>query len=311
MASTENGSSVLVVENDPNVLHLMRDYLTRAGFRISVAADGWEALKRLKETPVDLLVTDVDSAGVDGSSLRERIMLNPETRDLPIFLIVPEGNHDTLVYVLRSGVDDCITKPFDPVVLVARIQAVIARRKAYEEMVRVDPLTRLLNRPTLVKEVEEELSRINRYERTATMAILDVDDFVRVNTESGVAMGDLLLTCLSGVILSSMRTVDIAGRYHGDRSLLCLPETDEAGAERFIRRMQEQMGAIADSIAGYPLTFGCGIVLAPRDGDVCPILFERLDSALAEARQRGKGEIVVWRRDLAANVAAEDGAATE
>ena len=311
MASTENGSSVLVVENDPNVLHLMRDYLTRAGFRISVAADGWEALKRLKETPVDLLVTDVDSAGVDGSSLRERIMLNPETRDLPIFLIVPEGNHDTLVYVLRSGVDDCITKPFDPVVLVARIQAVIARRKAYEEMVRVDPLTRLLNRPTLVKEVEEELSRINRYERTATMAILDVDDFVRVNTESGVAMGDLLLTCLSGVILSSMRTVDIAGRYHGDRSLLCLPETDEAGAERFIRRMQEQMGAIADSIAGYPLTFGCGIVLAPRDGDAFPILFERLDSALAEARQRGKGEIVVWRRDLAANVAAEDGAATE
>lgn len=299
MHTDGRGATILIVEDDANTLHSMRDYLQRVGFQVVVAVNGWDALKRLKESPVDLVISELLVADMDGASLREKMVLNPDTRDIPFFFLVPEGNTDVVVRALRSGVDECLTRPFDPVVLVARVQAVLERRRAYERMVRVDPLTRMLNRPTLENEVAEELSRVERYKRFASMVVLEPDDFERVSAENGAAMGDLLLTCLSGVILTQMRNVDKAGRFRGNRFLVYLPETDEAGAEAFAHRMQEQLSKIADNVAGYALTFSCGAVSAPADGTTTDVLFRRVDNALNHAKERNPGSVAVWRRDVA------------
>ena len=288
------GATVLVVEDDANALHVMRDHLARANFRVLVAANGWDALKQLKGGAVDLVVSELTIPDMDGSGLREKVMLNPETREIPFLFLVPDGHTDNLVTALRSGVDDCITKPCDPVVLVARVQAVLERRRAYEEMVRVDPLTRLLNRPSFGREVQDELNRIKRYDRFAALLMLDIDGFGHVNREGGVALGDLLLTCRSGVILSSKRNVDIAGRYRGERFVLCLPETPQEGAEVFAERIQERVAKIADSIAGMPITFTCGIAMAPEHGAETAELFDKLEATLHEAKAGGNAAIAVY-----------------
>jgi len=311
MAPSSTSPSILIVENDANTLHIMRDYLTRADFKIRTAPNGWDALKRLKDGPVDLVISELNLADDNGAGLREKLVLNPGTRDVPFLYVIPENKTEILVRALRSGVDDCITKPFDPIVLVARVQAVIERRRAYEQMVRVDPLTRLLNRPALEKEVREELSRIERYKRTGSMVLVDIDDFASVNAQNGVAMGDLLLTCLAGVILSNIRGMDRAGRFDGEKFLLFLPETDEKGAEAFTQRMQTKMAAIADAIAGIGLTFSSGIVVAPRDGSEFEVLRERLYSAVRFAKARQKGSIVVWSRDIAESASTDGHAVKE
>ncbi|MBX3178153.1 MAG: diguanylate cyclase [Candidatus Hydrogenedentes bacterium] len=292
--------SVLVVEGDANALHLMRDYLTRANFRVRSASDGWEALKRLKDGPVDLIVTEHAIVDMDGARLREKCMMNPVTREIPFLYLVEGGQTESHVRALRSGVDDCITKPFDPVILVARVQAVLERRRSYEEMVRVDPLTRLLNRPALEKELEEELLRAARYKREASLVMLDVDSFSIVNEDGGVAMGDLLLTCLAGVILTSIRAMDTAGRHQGGKFILFLPETNRAGAAILTRRIQQQLATIATAVAGIELTFSASIVGLPEDGGDLDTLLPRLEQALNQAKaESGPGSVYQWGIGLA------------
>lgn len=295
MSEVDQGkSTVLVVESDAITLNMTRDYLTRAGFDVTVAASGWEALKVLKRQHIDVVVSELDVSDMDGCSLREKCMLNPETRDMPFIFMVPEGKTDVQVRALRAGVDDLLTKPFDPIVMVARVQAVLVRRKTYEQMVRIDPLTRMLNRTTLQDEVHHELLRIRRYKRHASLVLLDIDRFDEVNQEAGTAMGDLMLTCLSGVILTSIRTVDVAGRYAGQRFMLFLPETEPDGARHLAHRMQEQLTSIADSVAAYPLTFTCGIVGVNGNGEEgLEGVLRFAEEALVKAKEAGPGTLAV------------------
>ena len=287
--------NILIVEDDANTLHLMRDYLSRANFRVRTAPDGWEALKRLKDGPVDIIVSEHAVTDMDGARLREKCMMNPVTRDIPFLFLIDGSQTDSHVRALRSGVDDCITKPFDPVILVAHVQAVIERRRAYEEMVRVDPLTRLLNRPALEKDLEEELRRVARYKRQASLILIDIDAFSEVNAESGVAMGDLLLTCLAGVILTNIRVMDTAGRYQGGQFLIFLPETDQEGAVVLTRRVQKQLGTIANAVAGFELTFSASILSLPDDGEDVEVVLPRLEQGLNQANEDGRhGLVYLW-----------------
>lgn len=306
MHRNENAVSILVVEDDANTLNIIRDYLSRAGFAVRSAGNGWEALKRIKEGPVDAIIADLDIAETDGAGLREKILLNPGTRDIPFFYLTSDNKTDALVEALRSGVDDCISKPFDPLVLTTRVQAVLARRNALEQLVRLDPMTHLLNRSTLMKDLRQELDRVVRYRRPATILLMDLSDFVRANAENGALMGDLLLTCLAGIIINGIRSMDIAGRYRGECILIFLPETDEKGAEALVKRIQEKITLVADVVAGLSLTFSCGMVSAPRDGTEMDVLLSRLENAVRHAAQRQKGAICVWSPDIGESLKTND-----
>lgn len=291
---------ILLVEEDANVVSVVREYLLRAGFHVNTVSNGWEALRVLKESEADLIISEISISDMDGCSLREKCLINPAMRDIPFLFMVPQQQTDNQLRALRAGVDDLITKPFDPIVLVARVQAVLQRRRTYEEMVRIDPLTRLLNRPALEKEIQDELDRIVRYGRHGTLLLIDIDKFQRVNEENGLAMGDLLLTCLAGVILTTIRSVDIAGRYRGEQFLLCLPETPLEGATILARRMQQQMAAIVDAVAAIPLTFSCALLHIPEHGQSLRQVMSRIEAALEQAKAQGPGMLSVWTPDPSA-----------
>lgn len=297
-----HGANILIVEDDANVLNVMRDYLSRANFKVRSASNGWEALKRFKEGPIDLVISEAHVADMDGCRLREKCLLRPDSRDVPFLVLVPEAETDQHVHALRSGVDDIVSKPFDPIVLVARVQAVIGRRLAYEEMVRVDPLTRLLNRPTLEKEVQSELLRNRRYGRSSSMVLLDLDRFEDVNRESGVSMGDLLLTCLGGIILTSIRVMDTAGRFHGEQFLLCLPETSLDGAEALTNRIRTQLSAVADAITAMSIKVSAGLLEAPEHGEDYETILGRLYTALHTAKAKGGNVLEIWSPEIEASV---------
>lgn len=292
MATTRQGC-VLIVEDDPNATNIMRDYLARANFEVRVAANGWEALKRIREGGVDAVVSEASISDMDGASLREKCIISPDSRDVPFLFLLTPNDTDRHVRALRSGVDDCIVKPVDPVVLVARVQAVLERRRAYAEMVRVDPLTRMLNRHTLEREMEAELGRVVRYKRHGSALLFDVDHFGEVNQENGVPMGDLLLTCLSGVILTNIRSVDLAGRFRGQEFLIYLPETTLEGAKVLAERVQTRLKAISDSIAGLPLTITCGVAVVPEHGTTCPEVLQALLETVRQGKQQGGGMVHV------------------
>jgi diguanylate cyclase (GGDEF)-like protein len=280
---------VLIVEDDANATSVMREYLSRAHFDVRVASNGWDALKRLRDGDIDVVVSETRVSDMDGASLREKCIMSPDSRDLPFLFLVSPKDTEAQVRALRSGVDDCIPKPIDPVVLVARVQAVLERRRSYAEMVRIDPLTRMLNRPTLLREIDVELHRAQRYGRPASLALIDIDRFHAVNEEAGVAMGDLLLACLSGVILTNIRNVDLAGRYRGESFLLFLPETGLDGARILVTRMQERLRHIADGVAAMPLSVTCALAHTPEHGTALDNLLPVLEACLERTKSTERG----------------------
>ena len=138
------------------------------------------------------------------------------------------------------------------------------------------------------------------------MVLIDVDDFSKVNEESGVAMGDLLLTCLAGVILTNVRTVDITGRLHGEQFLLFLPETDIDGARTLAVRMQNQLAAIADSVAAYPLGFTCAMLSVPDHGDDMATILPRIEGTLRHTKKKGRSAVGVWSSGIAPELVAAE-----
>ena len=120
---------ILIVEDEPGLVELLRYNLERAGFETATARDGEEALTMVAERIPDLVLLDWMLPLASGLEVCRRIKRQPRTRDLPIIMLTARGEESDRVRGLDSGADDYVTKPFSPGELVARIRAVIRRSR--------------------------------------------------------------------------------------------------------------------------------------------------------------------------------------
>ena len=116
--------SVLIVEDDKNIADLLRMYLEKEGYAVTLAADGGEGLVRFREGKPDLVLLDVMMPVMDGWTLCKTLRAESNT---PIIMLTAKSETDDKVTGLRSGADDYITKPFEMKEVLARIEAVLRR----------------------------------------------------------------------------------------------------------------------------------------------------------------------------------------
>jgi two-component system phosphate regulon response regulator PhoB len=119
---------ILVVDDEEDILELVRYHLAREGYDVVVSASGEEALKKAKKELLDLVVLDLMLPGLDGLEVAKALKADAKTRILPIIMLTAKGEDADVVSGLEIGADDYITKPFSPRVLVARIKTVLRRR---------------------------------------------------------------------------------------------------------------------------------------------------------------------------------------
>ena len=117
-------TTVLVVDDEPRITRLVRDYLDRAGFRVLEAADGHAALATFHRHGPDLVVLDLGLPGVDGLDVIRELRA---TSDVPIIILSARSDETDRVVGLELGADDFVVKPFGPKELVARIRALLRR----------------------------------------------------------------------------------------------------------------------------------------------------------------------------------------
>jgi diguanylate cyclase (GGDEF)-like protein len=287
---------VLLIETNTNSRNVVRDHLQRANFDVHVAPNAWEAARISNDTAFDVVVAEQAAPDNEAQRLRAQFLRDPATRDVPFIFLLPTDQTETEVDALRSGVDDCITRPFDPIVLVARVQAALQHRQTYLQFMRIDPLTRLLNHVTLGARLNEEFSRVQRYQRQGSLILIDVDDFKHTNQGQGYEVGDLLLTCLAGILLTSLRTVDVAGRRGSDEFVLFLPETPMHGAETLLKRIQRRVLAVGQSVAESPLSFSAAIVPVPEAGTDVADVYQEADRILDAAKSTAPGTLLRWQQ---------------
>lgn len=124
------GQSVLVVDDEEDLLELVRYNLTREGYRVTCVATGEEALKAARKQPPDLIVLDLMLPAVDGLEVCRRLKSESKTRDIPIIMLTAKSEEGDMVAGLERGADDYISKPFSPRVLTARVKALLRRRES-------------------------------------------------------------------------------------------------------------------------------------------------------------------------------------
>jgi len=119
---------ILVVDDEEDILELLKYNLSREGYAADCVASGEDALRSAEKSSPDLVILDLMLPGMDGLEVCRRLKGGERTRHVPVVMLTAKGEEADIVAGLELGADDYITKPFSPRVLVARIKAVLRRR---------------------------------------------------------------------------------------------------------------------------------------------------------------------------------------
>lgn len=123
-------ATVLVVDDDPVILRLLEVNFEMEGFTVVRAADGAEGLERAREVLPDVVVLDVMMPRMTGHEVATALRADPRTATIPIIFVTARAQSSDIERGMELGVDDYVTKPFDPLDLIARVNTVLARSQA-------------------------------------------------------------------------------------------------------------------------------------------------------------------------------------
>jgi two-component system phosphate regulon response regulator PhoB len=120
---------ILIVEDEQGIQELVQFNLAKEGYRVTLADCGEDALKVVRTELPDLILLDLMLPGLDGLEVCRRLRRDARTQAVPVVMLTAKGEEADIVAGLELGADDYVTKPFSPRVLLARVRAVLRRKK--------------------------------------------------------------------------------------------------------------------------------------------------------------------------------------
>ncbi len=218
---------MLIVDDDPDVVACTKINLVLEGFVVHVAKDGIAGLAKAREVMPDVILLDLMMPGLDGQTVCRQLRRDPRTSRASILMLTARAMPADKVAGLTSGADDYITKPFDPLELVARLRSSMRRSKQMRDL---SPLTGLPGNFDITRELEAATSAA-----TPRFALLhvDLDDFKAFNDRYGFIRGDeairMTSRLLADVLAAHESEPSLLGHIGGDDfMILCGPGEAEA-----------------------------------------------------------------------------------
>jgi len=212
--------TVLVVDDDPDVARFVEVNLRSAGYSVTVASDGQEAIERAIEIRPDLVLLDVMMPKLDGFEVAQRLRRDQRTSSCSIIMLTAKALSADKVLGLSSGADDYIIKPFDPVELLARVKTTLRRAR---EMRALSPLTGL---PGNIR-IQEEIRRLVGEDDPFAILYADLDHFKSYNDHYGFVQGDRAIQLLARlgteVVHEMVGPGGFVGHVGGDDFILIVP----------------------------------------------------------------------------------------
>ena len=234
----------LVVDDDEQVLRLVKRVLERAGFECVTVNDGTKAHEAAVEWRPDIILLDLMIGEITGDEIMAQLREDFRTRLIPVvFLTVRDSLKDKVEHLL-SGADDYVTKPFIPEELVARLRAVMSRSTTTRGL---SPLTGMSGNSDILREISRRLAESERF------AVLypDIDSFKSYNDHYGFLRGDDVIKTLATIILEVLEenhsNHHFAGHVGGDDFvILTEPGLAETIAAEITKRFDAAIPALYD-----------------------------------------------------------------
>lgn len=288
----EKAKHILIVDDVTTNLKLAAEVL-QEHYKLSMAKSGQQAIQFLQKVKPDLILLDVRMPEMDGYQTLELIKANPNTANIPVVFLTVDDQRESEIKGLKMGAMDFILKPFEPEVMLSRIDKILQiedLRKNLSISARKDVLTGLWNRKHLEDEVERFLDENGQ---KAVFMIMDIDNFKQVNDTLGHIMGDAVLERIGAILKSSVGPRDIAARIGGDEFAVFLKgDYTDAEIREYCEMVFSQIESeVSELVAGQEmLTLSVGISQVPLDAYDYFGLYAKADKALYYVKQNGKND---------------------
>jgi diguanylate cyclase (GGDEF)-like protein len=237
---------LLLVDDQPMNIRVLHQ-LFRYECDVHMATGGEQAIEVCKALLPDLILLDVVMEGMDGHEVCRRLKADPLTQDIPIIFLSANGEEDDEAIGLELGAVDYIGKPFNPMIVRARVKTHLTLKRQGDylrSMAMLDGLTGVANRRKLEARLEAAWSQACRDNGPLSLIMIDVDYFKKYNDHYGHQRGDQCLRRLAMALAATLnRPYDLLARYGGEEFACLLPDTDLAGAERVAQKM---LAAVAE-----------------------------------------------------------------
>lgn len=285
---------ILVVDDDPDKLNLLKVTLDLAGYEVQTARDGVEGLAAVESFQPDLIVSDIMMPRMDGYELARRIRGNPQTKFIPIILQTAAGfKAEDKRRGAEAGALGYFTDPTDLDLLLSRVSTLLDF-KAYldvcEEHAFTDHLTGLANRRRFERQLEREVGRTLRYGHPFSLVLLDIDRFKQVNDKYGHEAGDEAIKHLARTLQEGTRGIDLAARIGGEEFALILTETSLKGALDVAERLRLAINQATIPLVGQ-IAASFGVAEFPSSAQTSRELMALADAALYEAKRDGRDRV--------------------
>ena len=282
-------AKLLIVDDDPATLMLLEGLLQDWGFRLQLLSNPQQFWKVMEQFDPDLVLLDIEMPHIDGFDLCQQLRSQPRWSELPILFLSAHIEAEIIQKVFAIGADDYIRKPIIAAELVARVTSWLERARDRKLKAEVDPLTGVGNRQKSTQEMTRLLGLAERYEQPFCLAVIDIDQFKRINNQFGHAVGDRILRQFGACLRSAFRLEDVIGRWGGEEFAIGLYGVDAAEGEQYLQNCWQdwqQAWTTNDAIAPS-VSFTSGLAVYSGDvGQACDLqsLYHVADKALRKAK---------------------------
>src|ERR687883_939192 len=214
---------VLIADDEPGTRLLVGAAVRGLGHEVIEAPDGAEAWERFREHAPDVVITDWDMPGMDGTALARRIRSQPDAPYAYVLVLTGVADDATARAVMEAGADDLVAKPLETAELERKLIAAARVTELHRRMhadARQDALTGVGNRLRLDEDLAALCGRVERYGHSYCIAMFDVDGFKAYNDAVGHQAGDEVLRAVAQALARGVRAGDMLYRYGGEEFAL-------------------------------------------------------------------------------------------
>lgn len=296
---------IIVVDDDTANLKMAGHILSKNNMRVTALKSGSSFLEYVNENGMpDLVLLDIKMPVMDGFETLEKLRQIEQQKGLmktPVIFLTADEDVDTETRGFEVGVSDFIRKPFNPDVLLRRIDNIMSNSQQMHDLkseATIDKLTGFLNKAATAVELSKDCS-----EKTGCLMMIDLDSFKLVNDIYGHAMGDKVLISCADIIRKAVPSGSKCGRLGGDEfcafALGVSSEEEVAGItakinENIVKSAKELMG---DDMS-IPLGASIGGIFVPRFGNDYNSLLKLADKSLYTVKKNGKHGYGLYSEDV-------------
>lgn len=295
--------NILVVEDEPVTRMLISNSVKQWGYEVSEVESAEQALSFLSQhQDYFIVLTDWSLPNMSGIDMAQEIRSRFDEA-IYIVMLTNKSLDEDLVKAMDSGIDDYLTKPFNPGELRVRLRAgsrIVEQTQKLRFLANYDELTDIWNRRMLVEQMRKEWIRQNREEKLCSILMLDIDHFKIVNDTYGHAGGDQALRLFSSILKESVRPYDLVGRFGGEEFVVMLPNTSIEEAKRIAERIRTSVESMLIHIkkdCTFHITVSIGVAQQEASDKSVQELIGKADSALYFAKSEGRNQVVCWFGD--------------